>query len=99
MVRTDSGQIPAAIRGRIVVMADGAEVAAISQRMQNQALWPPMHTDIADVVRAFVGTQAQEFPYALWGVAQRVADRPDRAAMLRAFDDGQLLRTHVLRPT
>jgi hypothetical protein len=80
-------------------MADGAEVAAISQRMQNQALWPPMHTDIAGVVRAFVGTQAQEFPYALWGVAQRVAHRPDRTSMLKAFDDGQLLRTHVLRPT
>ena len=25
--------------------------------------------------------------------------RPDRAAMLQAFDDGALLRTHVLRPT
>jgi hypothetical protein len=80
-------------------MVDIAEVAAMSQRRQNQALWSPMHTDIPGVVSAFVGTQAQEFPYALWGVAQRVADRPNRAAMLMAFDDGQLLRTHVLRPT
>jgi len=89
----------AATRGRINVMADNEFSAAISQRMQNQALWRPMQGDIAGVVSAFVGTQAQEFPYALWGVAQRIADRPNKAAMLKAFDDGQLLRTHVLRPT
>ncbi|MET0864108.1 MAG: winged helix DNA-binding domain-containing protein, partial [Nakamurella sp.] len=35
----------------------------------------------------------------LWSVAQRMVDRPNRAAMVKAFDDGQLLRTHVLRPT
>jgi len=80
-------------------MADDDLSAAISQRMQNQALWRPMDSDIAGVVRAFVGTQAQEFHYALWSVAQRMADRPDRVAMHKAFDDGQLLRTHVLRPT
>jgi len=80
-------------------MIDEDLSAAISQRMQNQALWRPLDDDISGVVRAFVGTQAQEFHYALWSVAQRMADRPDRAAMLEAFDDGLLLRTHVLRPT
>lgn len=43
--------------------------------------------------------QAQEHPYARWSVAQRMA-RPTTAAEIdAAFDDGELLRTHVLRPT
>jgi hypothetical protein len=42
--------------------------------------------------------QAQEFAFAKWSVAQR-ADRVSDAAMDRAFADGAILRTHVLRPT
>jgi hypothetical protein len=43
--------------------------------------------------------QAQEFPYALWAVAQRMVTPASRTAMLSAFDEGRMLRTHVLRPT
>jgi hypothetical protein len=72
---------------------------AITQRMINQAVWQPGSTDIKGVVRLFLGMQAQEFPYALWSIAQRTADPVTRDDLLRAFDDGAFLRTHVLRPT
>jgi hypothetical protein len=42
--------------------------------------------------------QAQEFAFAKWSVAQR-ADRVSDASMDRAFAEGAILRTHVLRPT
>ena len=60
---------------------DAAELA-IERRMTQQLLWRPADTGIAGVVQALVGMQAQEFPYALWSVAQRLVVRPDRAAML-----------------
>ena len=74
---------------------------AIAARMVHQGLWRPGATDVRDVVGGLVGMQAQEFQYALWSVAQRMSpDHPvTRAELLRAFDDGVLLRTHVLRPT
>ena len=49
----------------------------------------------------FVGMQAQEFQYALWSFPQRMAGGAavTRTDTQRAFDDGLILRTHVLRPT
>lgn len=73
--------------------------SVMARRMVHQGQWRPTATTPAGAVRDLVAVQAQEFGYALWGVSQHVIDRPDRAAMLSAFDDGELLRTHVLRPT
>jgi hypothetical protein len=42
--------------------------------------------------------QAQEHRYAIWSVGQRTGGAT-RSDVDRAFDDGELLRTHVLRPT
>jgi hypothetical protein len=42
--------------------------------------------------------QAQDYPGAAWGLALRT-NGFDRAAIDEAFSAGQLLRTHVLRPT
>ena len=67
--------------------------------MVNQGLWRPAAPDGESVLRALVGMQAQEFGYALWSVAQRIDDPVGSADLLTAFDDGRLLRTHVLRPT
>jgi hypothetical protein len=53
----------------------------------------------ADVVGGLTAMQAQEHAHARWSVAQRTADQPRAGAIDRAFDDGQFLRTHVLRPT
>ena len=79
-------------------MADaGADV--MSRRITVQGLWNPSAPAAQDLLRRLVAVQAQEFAYALWGVSQRVAGHPDRQEMLRAFDRGDLLRTHLLRPT
>lgn len=43
--------------------------------------------------------QAQEHGYARWSLAQRTAGPPGAAAIDAAFDEGRILRTHVLRPT
>ncbi|WP_350348146.1 winged helix DNA-binding domain-containing protein [Agromyces sp. G08B096] len=55
----------------------------------------------AEVVRRSLAVQAQEYLPAQWGLAQRIAPaaRPDAAAVAGAIDGGEILRTHVLRPT
>ena len=72
---------------------------AAARRMVNQALSQPLSADVAGVVRSFVAMQAQEFPYALWSIAQRMTEPPSRDDLVQAFNDGVILRTHVLRPT
>jgi hypothetical protein len=44
--------------------------------------------------------QAQEHPYARWSVGQRMSAESGTASVVdAAFDAGEFLRTHVLRPT
>jgi hypothetical protein len=52
----------------------------------------------ADVVRALGAVQAQDYAGAKWAVAQRTTGRTD-AEIERELETGQILRTHVLRPT
>lgn len=70
-------------------------------RMHRQGLWGSAAPDAPAVLRGLGAMQGQEFAYALWALAQRV--RPDRRPaqpdLLAAFDRGEILRTHVLRPT
>jgi hypothetical protein len=68
------------------------------RRMHSQRLWGPLCAAPGDVVKWLTAMQAQEFPLAKWSVAQR-ADGVSDAAMDRAFAEGAILRTHVLRPT
>ncbi len=70
-------------------------------RLRVQGLRAPFDASAPEVVRRFVAVQAQEYLPSQWGLAQRVADdrRPDAAAVAAAIDAGDILRTHVLRPT
>lgn len=52
----------------------------------------------AEAVAWLGAVQAQDFAGACWAVAMRLA-RGTIADVERAFDDGRILRTHVLRPT
>ncbi|TFV98155.1 winged helix DNA-binding domain-containing protein [Orlajensenia leifsoniae] len=74
---------------------------AVRLRMLRLGLWDPRPVTPEQVVSGLVAMQAQEFPYALWSVAQRIspADRPNAADMGVAYDLGSILRTHVMRPT
>lgn len=51
------------------------------------------------VVTRLGAMQAQEFEPALWGVGLRMRDGATARAVERAFTDGRILRTHVMRPT
>lgn len=70
-------------------------------RLQVQGLRTPTDASASEVVRRFVAVQAQEFLPSQWGLAMRVPvdRRPDAAAVAAAIDAGEILRTHVLRPT
>ena len=66
--------------------------------MYSQRLWGTAF-DAAEAVVGWLGAlQAQEFPIAKWSVAQRARGVTD-SAVDRAFADGAILRTHILRPT
>ena len=70
-------------------------------RLRVQGLRSPVDASAPEVVRRFVAVQAQEYLPAQWGLAARVPHerRPDAAAVAAALDAGEILRTHVLRPT
>lgn len=50
-----------------------------------------------EAVASMGAVQAQDFGGALWALGLRTGE--DEAAVGRAFDAGEILRTHVLRPT
>jgi hypothetical protein len=73
--------------------------AAIARaRMRAQRLWGSPYDDPNAALRWLLAAQAQEFLYAKWSLAQRTR-RQSASSVARAFDDGLVLRTHVLRPT
>ena len=52
-----------------------------------------------EVVERLGAVQAQEYEPALWGIGVRMRTGATRTHVERAFDDGRILRTHVMRPT
>jgi hypothetical protein len=69
-----------------------------SARLRNQRLVGSTLERPEDVVAWMGAVQAQEFGPARWGVGQRMSASTD-AAVEQAFNDGRILRTHILRPT
>ena len=70
------------------------DIAAV--RLHNQHLLAKLDDPLA-VVRSYGAMQAQEFRPAKWAVGMRSGS--SEAVMQQLFDSGQLLRTHMLRPT
>ncbi len=68
-------------------------------RMRALRLWGSGLPTPAGAVGYLTAMQAQEHPYARWSVAQRTRSAPGISVLDRAFDEGHILRTHVLRPT
>src|SRR5687768_3318113 len=56
------------------------------------------HAKAEDVVRALCAVQSQDFAGAKWAVAMR-GNGFDEAEVDAAFERGDIVRTHVLRPT
>lgn len=72
--------------------------ALISQRLHNHKLSSSEFDAPADVVRWFGGVQAQDFNAARWALALRMG-KSTSASIEEAYNRGEILRTHVLRPT
>lgn len=68
------------------------------RRLRNQRLSGDGCTTPEEVVGCLAAVQSQDYGPARWSLGQRTAGLDD-AAVERAFAEGALLRTHVLRPT
>src|SRR5215216_2893343 len=67
-------------------------------RLHNQFLSQTDFTDPAQVVKCLGAVQSQEYAGAKWALGLRLKEATD-AGLDKAFNDGKILRTHVLRPT
>src|SRR5688572_3851501 len=72
--------------------------AVAAERLRNQSITPPRLRRAADVVAWLGAVQAQEYEPAKWGLGLRMAGAVD-ATVERAFEEGRILRTHLMRPT
>lgn len=79
-------------------MLSAREAELLRLRLHNQRLTGPGLKRPEAVVEWMGAVQAQEYAVARWGVGQRTAGLTD-ADVERAFDEGRILRTHVMRPT
>ena len=70
----------------------------LRERLCNQQLIGSTRRKPAQVVSWLCAMQAQDFPAAKWAIGLRATGVQD-ADIEQAFNDGQILRTHVLRPT
>lgn len=70
----------------------------LSARLRNQQLVGSIRRDPAQVVSWLCAMQAQDYPAAKWAIGLRAPHCHD-ADVEQAFNDGLILRTHVLRPT
>ncbi len=67
-------------------------------RLYNQQLISPNFRNPVDVVIWFGAMQAQDFAAAKWAIVLRTKDQTD-ASIEQAFNEGKILRTHIMRPT
>ena len=69
------------------------------QRLRFQHITRP-HEGPPEGLIAWLGAvQAQEYPFAKWALALRLGASATDADIERAFTEGRILRTHVMRPT
>jgi hypothetical protein len=73
-------------------------LGVVRQRLVSQRLAGEPFDSVADAVGWLGAVQAQEFAEAKWSLAERVRDGTD-AQVEEAFSRGEIVRTHVLRPT
>jgi hypothetical protein len=70
----------------------------VLQRIRNQKLMRTPYRQPEEVVSWLAGVQSQDYIGAKWALGLRARGLTD-AAVDRAYDEGRILRTHVLRPT
>ena len=70
----------------------------IAIRLLNQQLAAPQFTNPAEVVSYMGAIQAQEYRMMRWAVAMRTR-KPSGKTFKKAFDEGQIIRMHLMRGT
>ena len=70
----------------------------IAFRLLNQQLICPQFDKPEEVVKHMGAMQAQEYRMMRWGVAMRTK-KPSAKAFKQAFDNGQIIRLHLMRGT
>jgi hypothetical protein len=68
-------------------------------RLHNQSLSQTKWTRPEEIVAWLGAVQSQDYAGAKWALAQRLKNAPTDAVMEKAFNEGKILRTHVMRPT
>ncbi|HYO50841.1 MAG TPA: winged helix DNA-binding domain-containing protein [Chloroflexia bacterium] len=70
------------------------------RRLHNQHIASAVFEEPTDVVEWLGAVQSQDYAGARWAVGQRLrGSKSTDAAIERAFDEGTILRTHLMRPT
>jgi len=69
------------------------------RRLRRQILTSAPLRKPEEVVAWFGAVQAQEYEPAQWALGLRIHDGVAAADVERAFEEGRILRTHVMRPT
>ena len=75
---------------------ENSEIAHL--RLYNQGLSETLFKDPVDAVTQLGAVQAQDYAGAKWALGQRLVNWSD-AEIDKEFNEGKLLRTHILRPT
>ena len=70
----------------------------IALRLLNQQLVAPQFNDPAEVVRSMGAMQAQEYRMMRWAVEMRTR-KPSQRAFKKAYDEGRIIRLHLMRGT
>ncbi|GAB3905659.1 winged helix DNA-binding domain-containing protein [Mucilaginibacter boryungensis] len=70
----------------------------LKQRLLNQQISKHNFTNAADVVHWFGAIQAQDYAGAKWALSLRLKGAKD-TVIEKSLDRGEILRTHVMRPT
>jgi winged helix DNA-binding protein len=81
-----------------IVRYHPTQMNLLKTRIRNQRLTGTAFTSSEEVVGWLGAVQAQEYMAAKWGVSLR-ARGLTAASIDAAFDQGEILRTHVMRPT
>jgi Winged helix DNA-binding domain len=71
----------------------------LRRRLRVQHLTGSGAATAADVVRRLTCVQSQEWAHGFWSLGMRTQPRLDYAGVQAEFDAGDILRTHILRPT
>jgi len=71
----------------------------VRQRLHNQLLSQTKLTRPSEVVEWLGAVQSQDYAGAKWAIGQRLKDATTESAIDKDFNEGKILRTHLMRPT